>query len=596
MKRAGLLGLLLVFASVSFGQEGGTPNSEWMYVGSTWWDYQATGSVGRLIAVGSNEDVHFVWTNGLDYDSDQRYAYYNCWDESSGSLSSWSGSQIGLGTRSGYPTLALHSSGFALSMYNEHVLVGGTSVAAAYDFFPCIGAFMSSPLDSVEAEPYWPKIDVDPFDRMHVVLTTSDPIHNHLYARAYLDDSGGVPEINWDIPLAEIADENIVFPTIDIGCSRHSEKVVTAWIERPPSPHDPANVIMRVSEDGGLNWGAPVSVTDLPPIDTMCVINGGSPTVCNGDTFRPWYDLSLILDDNDNVHVAFSAHGYWYFDAEGEANPTATIGGTIWHWNSETEQFSLIGEAWQPPDPGIDIGAYNLMCHKPSLAIDTISGNLYCAYQQFDPHAFSDCPHGIGEYYLSVSTDNGLHWAVPTNVSNTPGEPNMPAGETPSEQDISLAKYVTNGYIHALYMHDYWAGVIPQIECGHWLNAMVYMKTPVTDILTTPLNPPWEFRATGTPVSEEEVALPAEFMLYQNYPNPFNPSTNIQFDLARAGVVKLVVFDVTGREVETLVDNVQMNAGVHTVAIDGAGLASGVYLARLEMDGTSMTRKMVLLK
>lgn len=85
-----------------------------------------------------------------------------------------------------------------------------------------------------------------------------------------------------------------------------------------------------------------------------------------------------------------------------------------------------------------------------------------------------------------------------------------------------------------------------------------------------------------------------------NYPNPFNPSTSIPFTLARAGRVTLRVYDVSGRVVATLVDGVTA-AGEHVTHWDGRdarGLraSSGVYLARLDVDGTIDTRKLVLLK
>lgn len=81
--------------------------------------------------------------------------------------------------------------------------------------------------------------------------------------------------------------------------------------------------------------------------------------------------------------------------------------------------------------------------------------------------------------------------------------------------------------------------------------------------------------------------------LYANYPNPFNPSTAIPFQVNTAGRVRLSVYDVLGREVAVLVDGM-LAPGSHTARFDAAGLASGVYLVRLEMGGTSLTRRMTL--
>ena len=117
--------------------------------------------------------------------------------------------------------------------------------------------------------------------------------------------------------------------------------------------------------------------------------------------------------------------------------------------------------------------------------------------------------------------------------------------------------------------------------------------------------------ATGTggvtgiqPISSE---IPERFLLHQNYPNPFNPVTRIRFEIP-SGVrgerseVRLVVFDVAGREVAELV-NGELQAGVYEYEFDGAGLSSGVYFYRIAVHSDKLqsgefseTRRMVLVK
>ncbi len=72
------------------------------------------------------------------------------------------------------------------------------------------------------------------------------------------------------------------------------------------------------------------------------------------------------------------------------------------------------------------------------------------------------------------------------------------------------------------------------------------------------------------------LSVPKNFKLYQNYPNPFNPSTTIKFEIAKSVKVKLVVYDIIGREVQTLIDN-NLSAGTHTVTFNKPGISSGVY-------------------
>jgi hypothetical protein len=90
-------------------------------------------------------------------------------------------------------------------------------------------------------------------------------------------------------------------------------------------------------------------------------------------------------------------------------------------------------------------------------------------------------------------------------------------------------------------------------------------------------------------------STPSAFMLGQNYPNPFNPTTTIGYSIPRSGNVSLKVFDVLGREVASLVDGF-MPSGDHTVTLDGARLASGVYFYRLESTGSVNIRRMILIK
>ncbi|MCH8300131.1 MAG: T9SS type A sorting domain-containing protein [Candidatus Marinimicrobia bacterium] len=89
--------------------------------------------------------------------------------------------------------------------------------------------------------------------------------------------------------------------------------------------------------------------------------------------------------------------------------------------------------------------------------------------------------------------------------------------------------------------------------------------------------------------------LPRSHMLRQNYPNPFNPTTTIEYELANAGKVQLIVYNLLGQEIERLVDGTK-SAGKHNINWDASNLASGVYLYRLQAGDFVQTRKMVLLK
>ncbi len=94
--------------------------------------------------------------------------------------------------------------------------------------------------------------------------------------------------------------------------------------------------------------------------------------------------------------------------------------------------------------------------------------------------------------------------------------------------------------------------------------------------------------------------IPLTYKLYQNYPNPFNPSTVIRFALPSRGQVTLSLYNLAGQQVATLVQGIR-EAGTYMVTWDGRdersqGLASGVYLYRIETEEFVKTRKMVLMR
>lgn len=101
----------------------------------------------------------------------------------------------------------------------------------------------------------------------------------------------------------------------------------------------------------------------------------------------------------------------------------------------------------------------------------------------------------------------------------------------------------------------------------------------------------------GVPTSlDDDSDVPTDFVLEQNYPNPFNPSTTVSFSLPSAQQVSLMVYDITGRQVATLMNNERRPAGQNSAVFNAAGLSSGVYFYILQAGNTSLTQKMTLIK
>jgi hypothetical protein len=104
-----------------------------------------------------------------------------------------------------------------------------------------------------------------------------------------------------------------------------------------------------------------------------------------------------------------------------------------------------------------------------------------------------------------------------------------------------------------------------------------------------------------TSVSNFSATVPTQFALPQPYPNPFNPSTTISFNLPASDRISLIIYDVLGKKVRTLIDNERFGSGPQQMVWDGTTddgrtASSGTYYCRLFGNGNSITRSMILLR
>jgi hypothetical protein len=95
---------------------------------------------------------------------------------------------------------------------------------------------------------------------------------------------------------------------------------------------------------------------------------------------------------------------------------------------------------------------------------------------------------------------------------------------------------------------------------------------------------------------EKNLLLPEDFTLHPVYPNPFNPTTDIGFSLEYAGPVSISVYDVTGRQIDTILHNGFQNAGSHIITWNGSPFPSGIYFIYLQAGKRIDIQKVTLLK
>jgi len=129
---------------------------------------------------------------------------------------------------------------------------------------------------------------------------------------------------------------------------------------------------------------------------------------------------------------------------------------------------------------------------------------------------------------------------------------------------------------------------------GSWVLRIYDRATGNTGVLKA-----WSinFLLSSNPIGIQSTGneIPKQYSLSQNYPNPFNPATNIRFSIPVSGNVKLTVFDMLGREVETLV-NGDLNAGTYNADWNASNYSSGVYFYKIETSNISEIKKMILIK
>jgi hypothetical protein len=109
----------------------------------------------------------------------------------------------------------------------------------------------------------------------------------------------------------------------------------------------------------------------------------------------------------------------------------------------------------------------------------------------------------------------------------------------------------------------------------------------------------WRFNTQVIGITQIGSNIPDKFMLYDNFPNPFNPVTKIKFDIpavvTAGSMVKLIVYDITGRETALLV-NESLSPGRYETSWNASDYSSGVYIYRLEAGEFVSIKKMVLIK
>ncbi|MBI5060602.1 T9SS type A sorting domain-containing protein [candidate division KSB1 bacterium] len=566
-----------------------------------------------MIAVDPAGDAHVVWMNGLAANQFPRHVYYNVWRRNAQQFEFVGGQMVDWFSRAGFCNIALDR-GLCPYVALHEVRPGASGTVVTV--YPCAGQPFACDIACVpsvcETDPdyfdnLWPKFAISSDNAVHLVTLGSG------WDELLLVYYRGVRPSELDTIVWQPVDGDLRYrvlgntPVIahDVVASRRSGRVTIGWLPCPSRMDEcyqwRNDVILKESSDNGLTWSDTINITLFVSGDTSCLNATHDTLVCNRDSMRAYTDLSLLFDQSDVLHAAFTTRAYYDF-YPGMIGPFTWINRSLlWHWSEATGQFSLIANGWWPwPEELMDVGAWQLYVQRPSLAVDESNGYLYCAYMQYDTNCYSDQFFPMADVWISVSTDGGSRWSVGTNVTRTcPGELVPPPGSM-NEREPTLAETVTDGVLHLTYVLDHDAGAVLYSEGVATLNEFIYQRIPVDSIPTTPLMPqyPLHWDSTGfyaAAAQERAMPSPREFALTAVYPNPFNGTATIKFELPRAQQVSLRIFDITGRAVTTLLDS-RLTAGAHELRWSPHAQASGIYFAQLRSVNKTLTAKLLYIR
>jgi hypothetical protein len=396
-----------------------------------------------------------------------------------------------------------------------------------------------------------PSITADAFGRVHLVWRDGRDGWYHIYYKEKADSGWSS-----DTRLTDCDTTSARYPCVVVDCDGEVHTVWEDW------------------RDG--NWEIYYKTKDSTgwqPDERLTVDDSISRNPCVAvDTLRHvhvvWADFR---DGHYEVYYKVKTDSGWSLDTcltpDNLQSSTPNIvgdclGNVHLTWfetrdgNAEVYYREKDGSVWLP-----EINITQDMHHqrRPSAAVD-LSGNVHLVW-----HDSRDGDPRI--YYKMRDTSGAWSADVPVSANSYPWEG---VAEYPS---VAADKY---GGVHVVWYADYWDSIF------HVYGGDIY------------------YREKRAPIGTEETDAPSAlsyraFRLFQNNPNPFHHSTLISYSLPTTTEVTLSIYDITGRLVETLVNEVQQ-PGVHQVCWNRRTNPSGVYFYRLKAGELVETRKIVVVE
>jgi hypothetical protein len=487
-------------------------------VGITDYDWQSSGSMGRRVLITPLAGYHFAWIGDYPW----RRACYNYHYPPS----YWLGPIIPVNSALG--GMAQFADGRAVLLVLGNTLlidaIEGAGMFTAYDL----------PDDSIS----WTKIRVDNFDNIYISGYSDEGLFV-----IFSTDEG----TTWSNPM--LVDSN----GYNSSWAGFNEKVVLVY------NNFLLNILYYESTDHGTTWTA----------DTIFI---PSPE----DSVQGYIWNSAIYDNNSYLHVALTC-----IDTIPNGGGASGSGwrSQIRHWNQETDQISIVdnGTGWVNSNPGP--GANHPTNSEPQIAIDRLTGDLYCTWCHADPQDVAANGLVNMDIWGAKSTDNGATWIEQHNITNSP-TPGATAGNCDNDHVNHLAEETLDDTLVMFYLNDKDAG-----------NA-AFPPDPGAILTDSPL---LFYLYKWNPYGVEEISTTTPPKLSMNVtPNPSTRNAQIAYTLSSAGNVSLKLCSIDGRLVKTIYDG-HKNSGVHKENFDFSGIANGIYFVILETATAKASRSVVVI-
>ncbi|MBN1633358.1 MAG: T9SS type A sorting domain-containing protein [Ignavibacteria bacterium] len=327
---------------------------------------------------------------------------------------------------------------------------------------------------------------------------------------------------------------------------------------------------IRRSTDGGMSWVSAVSGLS----GTAAWI---APIIAHPDSSGVFYTARQQLFKTTNNAASWAMYstglsGIVRELAMSKSNPKiilATVNNLIYKSNDGGKIFTILNNTL----PNRIITSLNIHPDSSETVITTLSG--------------------FGGGHIYKSTNGGLNWFdISGNLPDSPVNDGMfyyPG--------YSTSVYLVASDVGVFMTNDYgnsWSelsGGLPNTICIHLDYNLFANKLRVA----THGRGVWEYNGNIIGLVDYVNIIPEKTILYQNYPNPFNSKTKIEFDLREKQFVRLTIYNILGKEIETSVNKI-LETGRYSVNFSSEELASGIYYYVLRTDKISLTKVMIILK